>query len=269
VPLVAERQEAFAAALLDPSRPVPPGLTGPDGQPSRKRFTVYRNNVVVGLIEALTANFPAVCRIVGEAFFHAMARAFVTLHPPASPILLDYGAGFPDFIATFEPAAPLSYLADVARIERAWIEAYHSREAGPLSPAAFAAVPVERVSDLRLELHPSLRIVRSGIPALTIWRMNVGDGVPGPVDLDAGGEDALVVRPAADVEVRAMPPGGAEFVRALACGGSLGEATKSALRASPGFDLATHLAALIAAGAFAGYHLTQEASSAIAVAAEA
>jgi hypothetical protein len=255
--------------LLDPGGPVPPGLTGPDGKPSPKRFSVYRNNVVVGLIDALNANFPAVCRIVGETFFHAMARAFAIEHPPSSPILLDYGAGFPDFIASFEPAAALTYLADVARIERAWSEAYHSREAEPLSPAAFATGPVEHVADLRLELHPSLRIVRSGFPALSIWRMNVGDGVPGPIDLDAGGEDALVVRPAADVEVRAMPPGGGEFVRALACGGSLGEATNSALLASPGFALAAHLAALIAAGAFAGYRLTQEASSAMAVAAEA
>jgi hypothetical protein len=263
----AERERAFAAALLDPGRPVPPGLTGPDGEPSPKRFSVYRNNVMVGLIDALAANFPAVCRIGGEAFFRAMARAFVTGRPPSSPILLDYGAAFPDFIASFEPAAPLSYLADVARIERAWIEAYHSREAEPLSPAAFAGVPVEHVSDLRLELHPSLRIVRSMLPALTIWRMNIGDGVPGPVDLDAGGEDALVLRPAAVVEVRAMPPGGAELVAALAGGGSLGAATKSAIRASPAFDLATHLAALIGAGAFTGYRLRQEARRAMMVAA--
>lgn len=268
MPLSAESQPTFAAALLDQGRPVPPGVTGPDGEPSPKRFSVYRNNVVVGLIEALNGNFPAVCRIVGETFFRALARAFVTVHPPASPILLDYGAGFPDFIASFEPAAPLSYLADVARIERAWIEAYHSRETAPLSPAAFAAVPVEQVSDLCFELHPSLRIVRSGLPALTIWRMNIGDGVPGPVDLEAGGEDALVARPAADVEVRAMPPGGAEFVRALAGGGSLGEATRSALRASLSFDLATHLAALIDAGAFTGYRLPREGSSAMTAAVE-
>jgi len=32
--------------------------------------------------------------------------------------------------------------------------------------------------------------------------MNVGDGVPAPLDLAAGGEHALVVRPLADVEVR-------------------------------------------------------------------
>jgi hypothetical protein len=206
--------------------------------------------VVVGLIDALKANFPAVCRIVGEEFFRAMTRAYVSRHPPASPILHDYGAGFADFVAGFAPTASLPYLADIARLERAWLEAYHSAEREPLSPACFAALPVDQVSELRFELHPSLRIARSRFPAITIWNMNVSDGVPGPVDLDAGGEDALILRAAADVEVRMMAPGGAEFISTLASGRSLGAAMKSALQASNSFDLAADLTALIDAGAF-------------------
>jgi hypothetical protein len=255
VSLSADRQRLFAGALLYAGWPVPPGLIGPDGEPSPKRFAVYRNNVLVGLIDALRANFPAVARIVGEDFFRAMARGFVRRNPPVSPILLDYGGVFPDFVAGFAPADSLPYLADVARIERAWLEAYHSPERTPLSPASFAAVPIEEVSDLCLDLHPSLRIVRSRFPALTIWGMNLGDGVPGPVDLDAGHEDGLVLRPAADVEVYAIPPGGADVVATLAGGGSLGEALRSALIAAPAFDLAAHLAGLIGAGAFVGYRL--------------
>lgn len=250
---LAERQGAFAAALLDPKQAVPAGLVGPDGESSLIRFSVYRNNVVVGLIEALEAAFPAIYRIVGGEFFHAMARAYVALEPPTSPILLDYGAGFASFIAAFEPAASLPYLPDVARIERAWSEAYHAAEASALGPEAFAAAPLERAAEIRLLLHPSLRIVRSRFPALTIWRMNVADGVPEPVDLEAGGEDALVARPAAEVEVRVMPEGGAEFVAALKGGRSLAEAAACGFRAHPAFDLSANLAALIGAGIFTGY----------------
>src|SRR3546814_5903028 len=67
-------------------------------------------------------------RIVGDEIFRAMARVYVASAPPHSPIMLDYGASFPDFIERFEPATTLPYLADVARIERAWIEAYHAAE---------------------------------------------------------------------------------------------------------------------------------------------
>ena len=248
---LAERQADFAAALLDPARLAPPGLIGPDGEDSPRRFAVYRNNVAVALSDALKANFPATCRIVGEEFFRAMARAHALGEPPATPVLLDYGAGFPDFIERFEPAGSLPYLADVARIERAWTEAYHAPEAGALDAAMLYKIPLDQAAELRFTFHPSVRIVRSRFPALTIWRMNVADGVPAPLDLDAGGEDTLVVRPEANVEVRAIPPGGVEFVAALAVGESLMEAAKAALRAATSFDLAAHLTALLGAGVMA------------------
>jgi hypothetical protein len=257
---LAERLGGFAAALLDPALAVPKGLVGPDREPSAKRFAVYRNNVVVGLTEALQANFPAACRIVGEEFFQAMARAYVALEPPVSPILLDYGAGFANFIAAFEPAATLPYLSDVARIERAWTQAYHAREAVPIGPEALADIPGNQTVNIRFAFHPSLRFVRSQFPALTIWRMNVGDGVPSPVGIESGGEDALIVRPAADVEVRSLPSGGAEFLAALISGKSLAEATKSAMKAHGNFDLAANLTALISAGAFVGHSISKGAS---------
>jgi len=204
------------------------------------------------LTDALAANFPATCWIVGEEFFRAMAWAYAVLEPPASPILLDYGAGFPGFIARFAPADSLPYLADIARIERAWTEAYHASEARPLDPAMLSCVPQHVGAELCFALHPSVRLVRSQFPALTIWRMNVADGVPAPVDLASGGEDTLVARPDAEVEVRSIPAGGAEFIEALAQGHSLLEAAKAGLCVSAGFDLTVNLTALLGAGVFVG-----------------
>jgi hypothetical protein len=252
---LAEKQRSFATALLDPALPTPIGLVGPDGEPSPRRFAVYRNNVVVGLTETLKDAFPAVHRIVGADFFQAMARAYVMLEPPRSPIMLDYGVGFPDFIRQFEPAAVLPYLADVARIERAWTEAYHAPEASPLDPTAFTAIAPDQLPAMRLVLHPSLRVVRSQVPVLTIWQMNVADGVPGPVDLAVGGEDALVVRPLADVQVRSIPKGSLEFIQALAEGRSLLAALEAAMIANPRFDLSANLADLMHAGALIDYSL--------------
>mgnify|MGYP001045225249 CR=1 FL=1 len=255
---LADRLGGFAAALFDPALAAPLGLVGPDGEPSPKRFAVYRNNVIVGLVGALKANYPAVCRIVGEEFFDAMARVFVANGPPTSPVLLDYGAGFADFIAGFEPAADIPYLADVARLERAWLEAYHAPEATPLTPEALAAIPEDQAAGLTFDVHPSLRLIWSQFPILTIWRMNIGDGVPAPVDIKARGEDVLVVRPEAQVEARAIPPGGFEFVEALQQGHSLTEAMKTALCADPRFDLAGNVRDLIAAGAFIDCHTSSE-----------
>ena len=46
-------QAEFAAALLDPDRPVPEAVTAHTARRPLRRFAVYRNNVVAGLVNAL------------------------------------------------------------------------------------------------------------------------------------------------------------------------------------------------------------------------
>jgi uncharacterized protein len=267
-PPLGQRQQQFAGALLDTTLPVPPGLRGPDGRRCPRRFGVYRNNVAVGLIEALEASFPAVHRLVGRRFFRAMAQAFAMTHPPRSPMLWEFGAELPRFIAGFAPAAALPYLPDVARIERAWLEAYHAADAAVLDPQTLAHIPGERVGAIRFTLHPAVRWVRSSYPALTIWRANVAQAAPAPIDLDVGGEQALLVRPQAQVQVRALPPGGAVFLRSLARGQNLAAAAAAAAAATSArsavptgrFDLATHLAGLLDSGALERFELDAQAA---------
>ncbi len=168
-------------------------------------------------------------------------------------MLFDYGAGFPDFIHGFEPVASLPYLRDVARIERAWVEAYHAPEARSINPAEFARVSPGDLPNLRVTLHPSLRLVRSQFSALTIWQANIHGGVPQSVNPDAGGEDVLIVRSNAEVELRLLPPGGADFLQALRGGGSMIEATETAMSADRGFLLSVNLSVLMSAGTFTGF----------------
>src|SRR3546814_6399821 len=93
----------------------------------------------------------------GYGVFGARGRVYGARAPPHSHIMLDYGASFPDFIERFKPATTLPYLADVARIERAWIEAYHAAEAPALDPAALARFTPDELPALRLrsEEHTS------------------------------------------------------------------------------------------------------------------
>lgn len=253
MPDLKARQSAFAQAILHPDRPVPPGLTGPDGKPSARRFAVYRNNVVAGLIDALKAAYPVTQRIVGDEFFTAMTRTFVLREPPRSPVMLHYGAGFADFVGGFEPAAALPYLRDVARLERAWVEAYHAREAVSLDYATLGGIVDEGLAALTLTLHPSLRIVRSTHPVVSIWRMNIGGGMPEAIDTRASGEDALVSRAVADVEVRALPRGAAAFIESLAAGVRMVDALDFALIDEPLFDLSRTLKIMMQAGVIVGW----------------
>jgi hypothetical protein len=243
----------FATAVLHPDEAVPSGLQDPYGRPTLKRFAVYRNNIVAGLTEALRVDFPAVCRIVGEDFFAAMARIYVLQHPPRSPVLLEYGEHFATFIDNFEPAESVPYLGDVARIERGWLEAYHSAEATPFKPSALTSIPSEYLHCARFHLHPSVRVVRSKFPAFTIWSTNIEGGTPTPVDLEAGGENVLVSRSVAEVEIRTLSDPGVEFICSVAEGNTICEATRTALAFDSCLDLSWMFTSMIEAGIFVAH----------------
>jgi hypothetical protein len=239
----------FAAGLLDPVRPVPAVVAGPGSKASSRRYAVYRNNVTVSLIDALAAIYPATRRIAGPDFFRAMARAHVRADPPRSPLLFEYGRCFPDFIADYEYARAMPWLPDVARLERAWLDAYHAADATPIAPADLAAIPPDRLAVATFVPHPATRILRSRFPMVSIFVPNRGEGPVGPIGT-SDPEDALVTRPALDVCIRRLPPGGAVFLTALADGKSLGDAAGAALAEAPDFDLSGNIAGLLSAGAF-------------------
>jgi len=240
-------ETSFADALLNADRPVPFGITAHNTTAPARRFAVYRNNVMAGLVTALRNRFPVVEKIVGEEFFVAMARVFVREQPPRSPLLATYGDGFPAFVAAFEPARELPYLADVAWLEAARTRAYHAADATPLGADRFATLDSELAGDIRIDLQASAEIVRSAHPIVTIWAMNSGEQELGPIE-NWRAEDALVARPYLEVQVRALPPGGAAFLLGLAAGCPLGEAAEAALADDPAFDLARNLAGLIGSG---------------------
>ena len=239
------REDEFAAAVVNPEPGVPAGITSWTSPRPLRRFAVYRNNVRAALAEALAVRYPVVRRLVGEAFFRAMAREFVVANLPASPVLIHYGGPFPAFIARYPGADGVPYLADVARLESAYWQAYHAADAVPLSVEAFAAIDGERLAGARFILIPSASILRSRYPFVSIWRTNTEDEDVRPVDLGEW-EDALVARPDLVVDVRHLPPGAATFLRALQAGETLATAMTQASAETVAFDLTANLKGLIA-----------------------
>jgi hypothetical protein len=226
----------FAPALLDPAAAIPAGLTDAAGRPAGRRFDVYRNNVAVGLTEALAAGFPVIGKLVGEAFFQAMAGVFLRAHPPRSPVLARWGDAFPGFLKRFEPVAHLPYLADTARLEYALREAYHAADASPVPPEALSRPDLVSA---RLRLAPATRIVASRYPIHAIWRANTDPTAP---PARGGTETVLITRPDWDPWPRLIAPEAARFIAALLAGETVSAALDAAGAAH---DLAATLTLLL------------------------
>jgi len=246
-------QDIFAEAVRRADQALPEGVTSHSADRPTRRFNVYRNNFYASLIDVLAGRYPVVQRLVGEEFFRAMAKIYVEQNPPRSAMILAYGDGFAEFLAEFPPVADVPYLPDIARLEWARHTAYHAADATPLRAEDFAAIPGDQVAALTLDLHPSLTVVASAYPAVTIWETNMFDEEVRPIGADAGAETAMIARPEMIVEVRRLPPGAAEFISALCEGRSLGEAAQQASASDEHFDLAGNIAGLIDAGVIIGY----------------
>jgi len=315
---------AFAAALNEPSA-APPAMTrGRNGAPDARRFSVYRNNVAVGLIGAIEARYPVSRLLAGEDLFRAMARAFVQSHRPRTPVMIAYGVDFPEFAAAYlataeakpglEQIAPefrqrssrrvssplvgeeqgggsrrptrqgtggalanlpgprdppplpaptrgggcadgsasahhaLACLTDIARLENAWVEAYHAEDAAAATVADLAALSPDCLPGARIAFHPAARLLRFSTPAASVWASAQTCGAPAP-PIEAPGEDALITRPDCDVQVRALPALGYEFALSLREGATLIEAAQA--MGDPAFDFGTHLVGLAESGAVA------------------
>jgi hypothetical protein len=246
-------QSTFATALLARAEtPAALRLVG-DAETLERRFGVYPNNVFASLVTALTARFPAVAALVGDEFFRGMAAEFVAAHPPASPVLLEYGGGFPAFVAGFPPARDIPYLSDVAAFEWTRHEALHAADSGAVSLEVLAKIEPARLGDVRLTFHPAARLFASDYPVVSLWRINV-EGASSPDDL-FGAEATLIARPDVSVRVHDLTAGAYEFLTSLSKGAPLAASVASAQRVQSDFDLAATLALIFSAGAIASVTL--------------
>ena len=239
-------QQAFAHALLDPQQSCPPGLLSPNGADPALRFAVYRNNVMSALIDTLASTYPVLQQLVGERFFRAMAQRYVQQAPPCSPLLIEYGADFAEFVARFAPASQLLYLADVARLERLRVKAYHAADDTPVASAQFAALLAQpaHLAQLRLQLQPALAVLCSPYAVVSLWAAHQGLlDIATVMPLQA--EQALVLRAQWEVTVQAISLGSAHFIRALQQGLSFAAAAAEGFAVEPSFDLSASLALLI------------------------
>ena len=186
MPELADFQLAFSAAM---------GRSGGGALERQPGFAVYRNTTPNALIETLRAGYPVTAQLVGDEAFAILATDFARRRPPAHPVLLDYGSGFPHFLSA-QPwiAEELPYLPDVSEIERLRAEAHVAADGAVLTLTDLARLGTEIWPSLRLPLHPAARFAWLRTPARSIWEAHQYDD-QGEIAPEWRAEGALIARP--------------------------------------------------------------------------
>jgi hypothetical protein len=253
VPTLLEIQTAMRRGLLGNGAAAIAATLGSALAPA-DRLSIYRNTSRTALTNALRLNFPAVQRLVGEDFFAAAADTFITHEPPQTAWLDLYGEHFPEFLQSFEPAAALIYLPDVARFERAVGHAIHAIDAEPLEYSQLLDIAPSTRGRVCFIPHPSVSLVFSPYPVDLIWRAVLArdDAALTTIDFLGGAVRLLVERCAGEIEVTRLDERRWKFAEALFAGHSL----SAALAVADHPDSTTWLAAHLASGHFSDFALS-------------
>lgn len=243
-------QDAFVGALYQRPAAELQAVTQQAG------FSVHRNTVLKGCIDALCDNFPCVERLVGTDWLRAAAAIHAHETPPVDARLVFYGEHFADFLDAFEPARAVPYLADVARLDRLWLEAFIAPQQATLQLSSLAGMTASDLATCRLQPRASARWRWfDSQPIYSIWHYN-REARPLPETLPWHAEGALLVGHAEGVAWQALDAGGCAFLDACASGQNLDQASALALDAQPNLDFTVLLGTLLDAAVFRPLHLT-------------
>jgi hypothetical protein len=243
MPSLAEMQRQFTDAILDGVTTDIAFAAGPVSP--QDALAVHRNTVLGALVGALRLVYPSVDRLVGEVFFDQMAAEFALTRPPSGACLADYGAGFAEFLETYEPVAALGYLPDVARLELAIDRA--ASGAGDDTRRRFALD-----NNVWLELPQGLCLLSLACSADLIKdALDAGDdNALAAIDLGAGARWLVVWRKDRAAAVKPVGHASGRFLRALLDGAPAARALAAASADMPPQDAAREIQQDIFAASF-------------------
>lgn len=228
-------QRRMAGGLLDTEADPVELFRGPPAA-TAKCLALYRGNLTANWHRALAGAYPVVEALVGESFFHALARRYGRSHDYREGDLNRFGAALPDFLADFEPLAGQPYIGDVARLEWALHVAHYGSDAVPMTLAELASLDPQSLADARIRLHPNVTLVASAWAIGRIWRAHQPAATE-TLPSDPRGSCRLIVhRPRWRAECRDATGGEFAALKSLAQGDCLGDALERAAAVQPDFD---------------------------------
>lgn len=135
-----------------------------------QRLEIYREQFWLRHTSSLVEDYPGLSSLLGQAAWQTLIEAYLDAHPPTSFTLRDLGLALPEFIAT-RPGLDRQVLCwDMARLERAYLEAFDAADAPPLDPTRIASIPEAAWQHARVELQPTARVLAVSYPVAELRR---------------------------------------------------------------------------------------------------
>jgi hypothetical protein len=240
MPSLPELQRLFFGALHgEPASALMEAVVPSGPLSAAARLDIYRGMYFWRLRGALAEDFPKLEKVLGEEPFSDLARAYLLAHPSGHPSLRHLGGALPGFLAGRRVACDPLWLADLAALEWARVEAFDAPDAPAISADDVRRVPAEAWPALRFQLVPCVRLLASDWPVHEPWS-EPGGPTPSPSPTAI-----RVWRQAGDVRHTAMDDLERPAFARLAAGGTFADVC-AALADAAGPDAPCQAGALLA-----------------------
>lgn len=214
------------------------------------RIGVYKNNVIGGLCDYLRKLHILLEILVGKEFLITMARQFITLNPPTHGCLHYYGKDFASFIENCPNTNSFPYLADIARLDFAYHNAYYAKNVPSLNSEDLTKISGQNLSNLVLRLRPCVSIISSCYPLSTLRNFCLNSSSEPIPELSPGFYPVLITRILNDIILHELNTDEHFFLRCIEEGLCLGGSTARTLVSFPEFRLDLLLKDHISMGTF-------------------
>lgn len=252
-------QETFARAMTSgDGRALAAELVG--GPNPSERLAIHLRHYEASLATAICDKFPACAWLVGADLVRAAARDYARSHPPAQPCIAEYGRDFPQFLATYGPAASLPYLESFAALEWGVAKASIATAGPPLSWTDLARLGPDALVESTLSLQPGLYYLRSGWRIGELMMTYLSGAEPERFVLHESNTLIEVRGTRGEVRLKRLDAATFAFRTALLKGRSIGEAAMRALDCDATFDSGAALRELVHAGLVIGTLATAQES---------
>jgi hypothetical protein len=219
---LASVQGDFQAYLLSGSEAVTAHVIGTARVSLETRLGIYAGAYRSRLAEALTANYPALAKLLDEDF-HRLASEYMRTHDSPFFSIRYYGDELARFLAAHEDYSAAPVLAELARWEWAMTCVFDAADAPPLTHAALARVPPEQWAQLRFQWHPSVQRLGLNWNVPQIWQALSDEVERPPTTFSHTPTPWLLWRQELTSYFRSLPPTEAAVLDAARSGWPFGE----------------------------------------------
>lgn len=150
-------ERAFQSCVLDNRLDMAGQVAGTARAGAEERIGIYVEGYRLRLLEILDDNFSGLRRLMGEARFAEMGRAYIHAHPSTHPSVRWFGRHMEAFLRTSSAYSAEPALAEMAAFEWAQGLAFDAADMPPVTLDRLAALPPESWASMAFRFHPSVQ----------------------------------------------------------------------------------------------------------------